>query len=46
MLTLAFAADDRDFRRQRIAVALIGALVLLLLLWETVLAPVRPGGSR
>ena len=28
-------------RRQRIAAALIGALVLLLVLWETVLAPLR-----
>jgi uncharacterized membrane protein len=29
----------------RLAAALIAALVLLELLWETVLAPVRPGGS-
>jgi len=34
-----------DIRRQRPAIGLIGALVLLLVLWETVLAPVRPGGS-
>lgn len=27
------------------AIGLIGALTLLLILWETVLAPVRPGGS-
>ena len=35
------------FRRdlQRLAVALVAALVLLELLWETVLAPARPGGS-
>jgi hypothetical protein len=36
---------NSDVRRQRLAVGLIGALVLLLVLWETVLAPVRPGGS-
>jgi uncharacterized membrane protein len=29
----------------RAAVALIAALVLLEVLWETLLAPVRPGGS-
>lgn len=32
-------------RSQRIAAALIGALVLLLILWETLLAPLRAGGS-
>jgi uncharacterized membrane protein len=36
---------DHDLRRQRLAIGLIGALVLFLILWETVLAPVRPGGS-
>ena len=36
---------NSDIRRQRLAIGLIGALVLLLVLWETVLAPVRPGGS-
>lgn len=41
---MAFTADD-SVRRQRLAIALIGALVLLLVLWETVLAPVRAGGS-
>jgi len=39
------AEDAVDIRRQRIAIALIGALVLLLLLWETVLAPLRPGSA-
>jgi uncharacterized membrane protein len=37
--------EDPGFRRQRIAVALVGALVLMEILWETVWAPVRPGGS-
>jgi uncharacterized membrane protein len=36
---------DSEIRRQRLAIGLIGALVLFLILWETVLAPVRPGGS-
>lgn len=36
---------DADRRRQRLAISLIGALALFLILWETVLAPVRPGGS-
>ena len=31
-------------RRQRAAVALTSALILLECLWEVVLAPVRPGG--
>jgi len=36
----------RDAARwQRVTVALTAALVLLLLLWETALAPARPGGS-
>ena len=39
------AEDAVDSRRQRIATVLIGALVLLLVLWETVLAPLRPGSS-
>ena len=39
------AADAVDIPRQRVAIALIGALVLLLLLWETVLAPLRPGSA-
>ena len=30
---------------QRVVVALTFALVLLLVLWETLLAPLRPGGS-
>jgi uncharacterized membrane protein len=34
---------NSGIRRQRLAIGLIGALVLLLVLWETVLAPVRPG---
>ena len=42
---MALARDAVDARWQRIAIALIGALVLLLILWETVLAPLRPGGS-
>jgi uncharacterized membrane protein len=42
---LALAREAVDARRQRIAIALIGALVLLLILWETVLAPLRAGGS-
>jgi len=36
---------NAQIRRQRLAIGLIGALVLFLILWETVLAPVRPGGS-
>jgi uncharacterized membrane protein len=36
---------DADRSRQRLAIGLIGALALLLILWETALAPVRPGGS-
>jgi uncharacterized membrane protein len=42
---LAPAQDNFDVRQQRLLVALIGALVLIELLWEVVLAPVRPGGS-
>ena len=34
-----------DARWQRAAVAAAAALLLLELLWETVLAPLRPGGS-
>jgi len=34
-----------DARWQRIGIALVAALILVELLWETVLAPVRPGGS-
>ena len=37
-------ADHAGGRLQRLAVALVAALVLLEILWETVLAPVRPGG--
>jgi len=42
---LALPRGEPDFGRQRLAIALIGALVLLLVLWETVLTPVRAGGS-
>jgi uncharacterized membrane protein len=38
-------ADPGGARWQRRAVALVGALVLLELLWELLLAPLRPGGS-
>jgi uncharacterized membrane protein len=38
-------ADPHYARWQRGAVALVGALVLLELLWELLLAPLRPGGS-
>ena len=38
-------ARDSAIRRQRLPIALIGALVLLLVLWETVLAPARPGSA-
>lgn len=38
-------ADSHYARWQRGAVALVGALVLLELLWELLLAPLRPGGS-
>lgn len=38
-------ADPDSARWQRLAVALVGALVLLELLWELFLAPLRPGGS-
>lgn len=34
-----------EVRRQRLAIALIGSLVLLLVLWETVLAPARSGSG-
>jgi len=37
--------DLADARWQRIGIALVAALILVELLWETVLAPVRPGGS-
>jgi uncharacterized membrane protein len=42
---LASSPRDSEVRRQRVVVALIAALVLVEFLWETVLAPVRPGGS-
>lgn len=35
----------RANRLRRATVALVAALVLLEVLWETVLAPIRPGGS-
>ena len=38
-------ADANGGHLQRLVVALVAALILLELLWETVLAPVRPGGS-
>ena len=37
--------DVRTAAPQRAVVALTFALVVLLVLWETLLAPVRPGGS-
>lgn len=37
--------DLADARWQRIGIALVAALILVELLWETVLAPVRPGGT-
>ena len=40
---MATAANESDVRRQRLAIVLIGALVLILVLWETVLAPARAG---
>ena len=36
---------DLAARWQRIGIALVAALILVELLWETVLAPLRPGGS-
>jgi uncharacterized membrane protein len=38
-------ADRLAARWHRRAVALVGALVLFELLWELLLAPLRPGGS-
>jgi uncharacterized membrane protein len=38
-------ADPDSARWQRCALALVGALILLELLWELILAPLRPGGS-
>lgn len=38
-------ADPFGARWHRRAVALVGALVLLEVLWELLLAPLRPGGS-
>ena len=39
------APRDSDIRRQRLAIALTGSLVLFLVLWETLLAPARPGSA-